>query len=107
MTWDFPPSCFRRRELWVVVAGERRAVHKDAEQFDLTGLEPETAYTVYMVTGYQGGEVSDRAPLTFTTGREMHLHLHVMCMKDSRGKNKHWLWQSISRTHTTGSSSSC
>ena len=67
MTWNFPPSCFRRKEVWVLVNGERRAVHKDAVQFDLTGLEPEKTYTVYMVTGYEGGEVSDKAPLTFTT----------------------------------------
>ena len=67
MTWNFPPSCFRRKELWVLVNGEKRAVHKDAVQFDLTGLEPETTYTVYMVTGYEGGEMSDKAPVTFTT----------------------------------------
>ena len=38
---------------------------------------------------------------------KMQLYLHVMCMKDSRGKKKHWLWESFSRTHTTWSSSSC
>ena len=39
--------------------------------------------------------------------KHMQLHLDTMCMKDSRGKNNRWLWQSSSRTHTTGSSSSC
>ena len=31
----------------------------------------------------------------------------MMCMKDSRGGNKKWLWQLISRTPTSESSSSC
>ena len=38
---------------------------------------------------------------------KMQLHLHMMCTKDCRGKNKQWLWQLISRMLTTESSLSC
>ncbi|KAK7471674.1 hypothetical protein BaRGS_00035687 [Batillaria attramentaria] len=67
LTWDFPPSCFSRTDVWVIVNDEKRAVHKDAEQFDLTGLDSDTTYTIYLQTRYDGGEMSDRQPLTFTT----------------------------------------
>ena len=39
--------------------------------------------------------------------RKIQLHLQVTCTKDSSGKNKQWLWQSVSRMLTTESSSSC
>ena len=38
---------------------------------------------------------------------KIQLHLHMTCTKDSRGKNKQWLWQSVSRMLTTKSSPSC
>ena len=37
---------------------------------------------------------------------KMQLHFHI-CTEDFRGKNKQWLWQSVSRMLTTESSSSC
>ena len=30
-----------------------------------------------------------------------YLYLHVVYTKYSKGQMKHWLWESISRTHTT------
>ena len=70
VTWSFPPSCFARTALWVIVNEEKRAVHKDALEFAVTGLEPGTSYTIYMVTEYEGNVHSDPTrSLPFTTGR--------------------------------------
>ncbi|XP_070177847.1 uncharacterized protein [Littorina saxatilis] len=67
VTWSFPPSCFDRTALWVIVNGRKMAVHKDATEFSVTDLEPETQYTLYMVTDYVGDEQSDRVPFKCIT----------------------------------------
>ncbi|KAK7096234.1 hypothetical protein V1264_005552 [Littorina saxatilis] len=67
VTWSFPPSCFDRTALWVIVNGRKMAVHKDATEFSVTDLAPETQYTLYMVTDYVGDEQSDRVPFKCTT----------------------------------------
>ncbi|KAK7479231.1 hypothetical protein BaRGS_00029575 [Batillaria attramentaria] len=67
LTWTFPVSCFERTALWVIVNDEMRPVHKDAQQFDVTGLECETTYTIFMVTDFRGNYQSDKAAFIFTT----------------------------------------
>ena len=50
--------------------GEKRAVHRDAREFAVTGLEPGTTYTIYMITDHEGDVQSDPSRfLPFTTGR--------------------------------------
>ncbi|XP_070174941.1 uncharacterized protein [Littorina saxatilis] len=69
VTWSFPPACFDRTALWVIVNGRKIAVHKDATEFRVTDLEPGTEYTLYMVTDYVGDEQSDRVPFKCITKR--------------------------------------
>ena len=45
--------------------------------------------------GREGGGASD---LENAHG-EMQLHLYMICVKDSRGKHRHWLWRSMQDTH--------
>ncbi|XP_070177763.1 tyrosine-protein kinase CSK-like [Littorina saxatilis] len=73
ITWSFPPSCFERTGLWVLVNGEsdKRAVHEDATEFAITGLEPDTQYQIYMVTDYgEQSAKSNEAPFKFTTAEQ-------------------------------------
>ncbi|KAL8595489.1 hypothetical protein ACOMHN_000698 [Nucella lapillus] len=70
VTWSFPPSCFPRTGLWVIVNEVKHAVHKDARSFALTGLEAGTPYTIYMVTDYTANEQSNKASVQFTTVEE-------------------------------------
>ncbi|XP_076438828.1 uncharacterized protein LOC143277811 [Babylonia areolata] len=67
LTWSYPPSCFPRTAVWVIVNGERRPVHKDATKFSVTGLEPGTSYTISMVTDFTGDVRSDKASVQFFT----------------------------------------
>ena len=45
-------------------------MHRDAREFAVTGLEPGTAYTIYMITDHEGDVQSDPSrSLPFTTDR--------------------------------------
>ncbi|KAK7095841.1 uncharacterized protein [Littorina saxatilis] len=73
ITWSFPPSCFHRTGLWVLVNGEtdKRAVHEDATEFAITGLEPATQYQIFMVTDYGDLKIqSDKTAFKFTTAEQ-------------------------------------
>ena len=50
-----------------MVEGERRPVGPDTEVYGLTGLEPETTYTIAMMTLYDGEEMSDEVTLVVIT----------------------------------------
>ncbi|KAK7471675.1 hypothetical protein BaRGS_00035688, partial [Batillaria attramentaria] len=67
ITWDYPPSCFERTGFWVIVNGQRHAVHMDAREYVISGLEPGQSYTIYMVTGFIGGEQSDQQAIVCAT----------------------------------------
>ncbi|KAK7471676.1 hypothetical protein BaRGS_00035689, partial [Batillaria attramentaria] len=67
ITWDYPPSCFARTGFWVIVNGQKYAVHVDATEYVISGLESGESYTIYMVTDFIGGEQSDKQAFVFTT----------------------------------------
>nr|KAG5689081.1 hypothetical protein BaRGS_034738 [Batillaria attramentaria] len=67
ITWDYPPSCFERTGFWVIVNGQRHAVHMDAREYVISGLEPGQSYTIYMVTDFIGGEQSDQQAIVCAT----------------------------------------
>ncbi|XP_070178298.1 uncharacterized protein [Littorina saxatilis] len=76
ITWSFRPSCFHRTGLWVLVNGEtdKRAVHEDATEFAITGLEPATQYQIFMVTDYGDLKIqSDKTAFKFTTAEQQAL----------------------------------
>ncbi|XP_025084242.1 tyrosine-protein kinase receptor Tie-2-like [Pomacea canaliculata] len=70
LTWDFPPGCFARSEIWVTYVQDgqqvQRKVHKDARQLDLTALTPDQDYDVRLVTLY-GQQRSDAGRFTLRT----------------------------------------
>ena len=50
-----------------MLEGQRRPVGPDTEVYGLTGLEPETTYTIAMMTLYDGEEMSDEVAVVVTT----------------------------------------
>lgn len=69
--WTVSPTCYERSRITVSGVskdGKRflRLVDKDADHFDLTGLESETTYNLSFVTEY-GDQKSDPIYLTFKT----------------------------------------
>lgn len=54
--------------VWMIVNDRKFPVHKDATEFSLTNLDPDTIYTIYMVTEYEGNQMSDSEYLSFKTG---------------------------------------
>ncbi|KAL8609085.1 hypothetical protein ACOMHN_030426 [Nucella lapillus] len=72
VVWDFPPSCYERTDLWVVVPDANgqevmRPVHKDAARYDVVDLHPGRHYTVQLIARYSGLVKSDPRLFTFRT----------------------------------------
>lgn len=74
MRWTVSPTCYERSRITVSGVskdGKRflRLIDKDADHFDLNGLEAETTYNLSFVTEY-GDQKSDPIFLTFHTIEE-------------------------------------
>ncbi|KAK7096288.1 hypothetical protein V1264_005597 [Littorina saxatilis] len=72
LTWDFPPSCFSRKDIMVVYPGHNgeqvtEPVHKDAKRYDLVDLEPGRQYRIELYTSYVGNINSNRQALVFSS----------------------------------------
>ncbi|XP_076439275.1 uncharacterized protein LOC143278130 isoform X2 [Babylonia areolata] len=67
VTWEFPPSCYERTDLWVVEEGKKSPVHKDADRYDLVNLQPGQTYIIQLIARYSGQVQSDPMPFTFRT----------------------------------------
>ncbi|XP_062574387.1 uncharacterized protein LOC134236235 isoform X4 [Saccostrea cucullata] len=71
LNWIVPPTCYERSKVIVQFRSSSGQVHvrfvdKDADWFDLTGLDPETSYNLSFVTEY-GPQRSDPVFLHFKT----------------------------------------
>ncbi|XP_067649175.1 uncharacterized protein [Haliotis asinina] len=70
LTWKHALSCYNRTEMWInyEVNGRTEMIllHKTATTHTLVGLQPDTAYTIVVISQY--GEFKSRAvPVTVTT----------------------------------------
>ncbi|XP_048246431.1 uncharacterized protein LOC124142650 [Haliotis rufescens] len=71
LTWKHSPSCYSRTEMWINYEVNGQTVttlmHKTATSHTLVGLQPDTTYTIVVISQY--GEFKSRAvPVTATTG---------------------------------------
>ncbi|XP_061172823.1 uncharacterized protein LOC133182112 [Saccostrea echinata] len=71
LRWTVTPSCYERTRILVLVVSKdgktyTRLVDKDADYFDLTGLDAETVYNLSFVTAY-AAQKSDPVYLSFKT----------------------------------------
>ncbi|XP_048246416.1 uncharacterized protein LOC124142642 isoform X1 [Haliotis rufescens] len=70
VAWKHSPSCYSRTEMWInyEVNGQTEMIrlHKTATSYNLVGLQPDTTYTIVVISQY--GELKSRAvPVTATT----------------------------------------
>lgn len=71
LKWVLPPTCYERTTIIVKslsINGRLLTwtVDKNADWFDLTGLDPETNYNLSLITNY-GSQMSDPVVLQFRT----------------------------------------
>ena len=100
-SWNLFPNQAITIISWMdTVSSQYRALLESLWNALLPGHLPETSTTRRYSLQIRGG--SDQK----NPHEKLQLHLHMTYMKDFRGKNKQWLWQSVLRTHTTQSISS-
>ena len=76
LKWKLSPTCYERTEIIVIsqsFSGKLQTwrVNKDADWFDLTGLDSETNYNLTFITAY-GHQRSNPSILTFKTLESPH-----------------------------------